>query len=207
MGLLRRAALNVDNHANQRINRDVMNPPLEVQLQVLAFKAKELSLIHYDTDFLRQPSGCGPVPPVFRRRDHRVDGKHRWHAVDRPTHLQVLVPLAAAAPALGGCLSLDSHLEDLGEANLGRSATPSGSLWGRVHQVVDLCGTGARRLAPAVHALDGDYGRGGEDPGRQLIRGWGMGEVEQGLFKPCRDRGDEPVLVGYLVEEESAQPL
>lgn len=178
-----------------------------MELQVLALEAKELPLVHYDTNLLRQPSGRRPESPMVRCGDGCVDSKHRRDAVDGFAHLQVLVPLTAAAPPLRCSLSLNSHLENLRKGRLGGPAAPCRRLGRRIHQVVDLCGARTRSLAPTVHALDHDHGRCGKDSRHKLVRARRLWEVEERLLQPCRDWRDAPVFVVDPVEEESTQPL
>lgn len=46
MRLLSLAIFNIDGHSNQRINRNIMHASLQMQLQVLSFIAKKLTLLN-----------------------------------------------------------------------------------------------------------------------------------------------------------------
>ena len=61
MWLRLRSPADIDRHANQRVDRDVMYAALEMQLKIFPLITKELTgRIHYDTDFVGEPSRRRP---------------------------------------------------------------------------------------------------------------------------------------------------
>jgi hypothetical protein len=49
------AAVYISHNADKLVYHDVIDASLEMKLQVLAFVAEELSLLDYNSDFLRKP--------------------------------------------------------------------------------------------------------------------------------------------------------
>lgn len=154
MRFLRSVAFDIHHHADERIDCDVMDPALEMELQVLPFKAEELPLIHYNTNLLGQPTGGGPEATMLCRSDGCIYSQHGGNVMDGFAHLQVLVPLAPVAPAFRCRFALNPHLKQLRKSGLWRPTAADLRFRGRVNEVIHVRSAGTCGFAPAISALD-----------------------------------------------------
>lgn len=115
MGLLRLAAFDIDGHADQRIDGDIMDSALQVELQVLPLIAEELALLAYHTNLFGQPSRSRPQDSMLLAGNGCIEHQNRRNIVDGFPGRNGLVTLASAAPALGGRLPFYTILKDLRE--------------------------------------------------------------------------------------------
>lgn len=96
-----------------------METPLKMMLQVLSLVAKELALIHDDTDLIWDPPGGAPQLTLLGVSYGSVKHQNRRGLSDGLAGRQGLIALAPVTPALGCCLALGAGLENLGEGGLG----------------------------------------------------------------------------------------
>lgn len=94
-----------------------MNTSLKVEVQVFSFIAKELAMVHYDTNFFGEETRRSPEFPVFGRLDGCVDHKNCGHCRDGSPGGVGLVALALRTPPFGWQLALDAQLQDLREGH------------------------------------------------------------------------------------------
>lgn len=92
-----------------------MHPTLQVQLQVLTFKAEELAIVYYDANFFWEPSRGGPQPTVFVVIDRSCKHHYTGYPMYGLSGGQRLISMAVIAPTFVGGFSLYAHLEHLGE--------------------------------------------------------------------------------------------
>jgi hypothetical protein len=100
MRLLHLAIFNVDRHSYQRVDRNVVHAPLQMQFQVFSLITEELALFDNDSDLFRQPPWRRPQHPVIVTGDGGVEHKDGRNIVDGFPSRNGLVSLTPAAPSL-----------------------------------------------------------------------------------------------------------
>lgn len=105
--------IDVCNDAYKLIDCNVVHTPLEMKLQILSLVAIELTVDHYDTDLLGQPSWRRPQLLVIRTMNGCIDHQDLRNAVDGLASVKLLITLASVAPSPSLVLSLDALFQYL----------------------------------------------------------------------------------------------
>lgn len=85
MGSLVLSTIHIRNYAHEFIDVNIMRPPLDMKLQILAFKAEELAILRDNSNFLWEPLRGRPNLSGFRSVNHSVDREHNWHTLHLPS--------------------------------------------------------------------------------------------------------------------------
>lgn len=115
---------NLGSHSHKRVDSYIVHTPLDMELQVVALVAKELSLVNNYANFLWKPSGYSPELFGFRAIDSSIQHQDSGHPVYGLLRCKRLVSLTSTTPPSTGCLTFNAGLEDLGERWLLCSCVP-----------------------------------------------------------------------------------